>query len=144
MGSGLKYRHNHQRLDFIADDLPGTSAALAAAARLSHVLPAEAYQCLYPADRILLGSLGPAFITKYPYFARAQFERALTISKVALGPDHPDIGVRRNNLGTVLHDMGDLAGARTQYEQALTIIDAALGPDHPTAQTTRANLESPM
>ena len=64
--------------------------------------------------------------------ARAQFERALAISEAALGPDHPDVGTWRNNLGLVLQDLGDLAGARTQYERALAISEAALGPDHPT------------
>ena len=42
------------------------------------------------------------------------YERALQISEAALGPDHPDVGIRRNNLGRVLQDLGDLAGARTQ------------------------------
>lgn len=68
-GSGLKYRLDHQRMDSIADDLPGTSEALAAAARLSRVSPAEAYRRLYAGDRTLIGSLGPAFFTKYLYFA---------------------------------------------------------------------------
>jgi hypothetical protein len=31
--------------------------------------------------------------------ARTQLERALQIGEAALGPDHPDIGTRRNNLG---------------------------------------------
>ena len=34
--------------------------------------------------------------------ARTQFERALQISEAALGPDHPDVGTLRNNLGRVL------------------------------------------
>ena len=58
-------------------------------------------------------------------------QRALAVTTAALGPDHPDIGIRRNNLGRVLHDLGDLTGARTQYERALQISEAALGPDHP-------------
>jgi Flp pilus assembly protein TadD len=69
--------------------------------------------------------------------ARAQLERALQISEAALGPDHPDIGVRRANLGLVLHDLGDLAGARTQLERALQISEATLGPDHPRTSAIR-------
>ena len=73
--------------------------------------------------------------------ARTQLERAVQISEAALGPDHPTIGARRNNLGVVLQDLGDLAGARTQYERALQIGEAALGPDHPTVRTIRGNLQ---
>ena len=46
-------------------------------------------------------------------------------------PTTPTSAIRRNNLGRVLRDLGDLAGARTQYERALQISEAALGPDHP-------------
>ena len=72
--------------------------------------------------------------------ARTQLERALQISEAALGPDHPDIGTRRSNLGLVLQDLGDLTGARTQFERALQISEAALGPDHPTIGARRSNL----
>jgi len=68
------------------------------------------------------------------------FEQALQISEAALGPDHPTVGIHRNNLGLVLRDLGDLAGARTQLEQALRISEAALGPDHPTVGIHRNNL----
>ena len=67
---------------------------------------------------------------------------ALQISEAALGPEHPTIGIWRNNLGNVLRDLGDLAGARTQLEAALRISEAALGPDHPTIGIWRGNLGS--
>ena len=74
--------------------------------------------------------------------ARTQFERALQIGEAALGPDHPYIGTRRNNLGRVLQDLGDLPGARTQFERALQITEAALGPDHPTTLDSMGALSS--
>ena len=74
--------------------------------------------------------------------ARTQLERALQISEAALGPDHPDVGTWRNNLGLVLQDLGDLTGARTQLERALQISEAALGPDHPDIGIRRNNLGS--
>jgi len=74
--------------------------------------------------------------------AQQMFLRAVTSAEAALGPDHPDIGTRRGNLGGVLLALDDLAGARTQLERALTISEAALGPDHPTTKTVRSNLES--
>ena len=45
-----------------------------------------------------------------------------------------------NNLGTLLQDMGDLAGARPYYERALTIKEKALGPDHPDTALSLNNL----
>jgi hypothetical protein len=69
-------------------------------------------------------------------------ERALAIGEATLGPDHPDVAIRRNNLGSVLQDLGDLAGAKKQLERALAIGEAALGPDHPTVATYRSNLSS--
>jgi hypothetical protein len=65
----------------------------------------------------------------------------LQISEAALGPDHPDIGTRRSNLGRVLADLGDLTGARTQLERALQISEAALSPDHPQARSIRESLD---
>ena len=44
-------------------------------------------------------------------------------------------------LGTVLVDLGDLAGARTHHERTLEIGQATLGADHPSMVTFRANLD---
>ena len=41
------------------------------------------------------------------------FERALTIGEAAFGPDHPEVATAVNNLGGVLRELGDLAGAHT-------------------------------
>jgi len=61
--------------------------------------------------------------------ARTQFEQALRIGAAALGPDHPTVGIRRNNLGRVLQALGDLAGARTQFERALETFERVYGPE---------------
>ncbi|GIH01602.1 FxSxx-COOH system tetratricopeptide repeat protein [Plantactinospora mayteni] len=68
--------------------------------------------------------------------------RAVTVTETALGPDHPDLGTRRSNLGLVLRDLGQLDAARAQFEQALHISKTALGPDHPTIGRLRSNLGS--
>jgi hypothetical protein len=44
-------------------------------------------------------------------------------------------------LGTVLVDLGDLAGARTHHERALKIGQATLRPNDPTMATLRDNLD---
>lgn len=67
-------------------------------------------------------------------------ERALAISEATLGTEHPDVAIRRNNLGIVLRELGDLEGARVGYKRALVIGEAALGPDHPEVATYRSNL----
>ncbi|MGH7745592.1 MAG: tetratricopeptide repeat protein, partial [Candidatus Dormibacteria bacterium] len=67
-------------------------------------------------------------------------KRALKIGEAALGPDHPTVGTGRSNLGLVLHDQGDLAGAREEFERALKINEAALSPDHPYVGIARSNL----
>ncbi len=62
--------------------------------------------------------------------ARKAYERALAIDEAAYGPDHPEVAIRVNNLGSVLRDLGDLAGARAHYERALAIDEARpMGPD---------------
>jgi hypothetical protein len=56
-------------MDSVAADLDASGEAHTAAARLSWVAPIEAYRRLYPNDRTLFANLGPAFFTKYLYFA---------------------------------------------------------------------------
>ena len=38
--------------------------------------------------------------------AKTQFERALAIDEAAYGPDHPTVATLRNNLATILRDLG--------------------------------------
>jgi hypothetical protein len=57
--------------------------------------------------------------------ARAAIERALAIDEAAFGPDHPNVVIRVNNLGSVLQDLGDLAGARVALERVLAICELA-------------------
>lgn len=72
--------------------------------------------------------------------AQAACERALVVDEKAFGPDHPHVMRDVNNLGSVLHDLGDLDKARKAYQRALTIFAKVLGPDHPQTQTVRGNL----
>jgi hypothetical protein len=45
-----------------------------------------------------------------------------------------------NNLGGVLQDQADLAGARAAYERALAIVEKVYGPEHPIVGTAINNL----
>jgi Flp pilus assembly protein TadD len=62
-----------------------------------------------------------------------------TVSRAALGPDHPEMATAYNNLGRVFLALRDPATARTFHEQALAIKEAHpdFGPDSPSVATTR-------
>lgn len=53
--------------------------------------------------------------------ARPLAERGVALAEAALGPDHVEVGSRRDSLGRVLLALGDLPGAREQFERALQI-----------------------
>jgi len=72
--------------------------------------------------------------------ARRHVERALAIDEATYGKDHPNVAAIVNNLGNVLHDLGDLAGARQCLERALAIDEATYGKDHPGVATDVNNL----
>jgi len=52
------------------------------------------------------------------------------------------VATKVNNLGSVLKDLGDLAGARQCCERALKIDEAAYGADHPSVARDVNNLGS--
>jgi Tfp pilus assembly protein PilF len=59
-----------------------------------------------------------------------------------LGPEHPNTATSLNNLGSLLWDQGDLAGARSYYERAFQVFQSGLGEVHPSTQVVRRNLEA--
>jgi CHAT domain-containing protein/tetratricopeptide (TPR) repeat protein len=58
-------------------------------------------------------------------------ERAVRIREKTQGSDHIDLAKSLTNLGIVLFEAGDYAGARPLQERALAIREKDLGPDHP-------------
>jgi hypothetical protein len=70
----------------------------------------------------------------------ACYERALAIAEAAYRPADPGLATRVSNLGCLLRDLGDLAGAREHLEQALVAAEAAFGADHGDVETIRENL----
>jgi hypothetical protein len=56
-----------------------------------------------------------------PPRARGAFERALAIWRAVYGEEHPQVATAHNNVGGVLHALGELAAARAACERALHI-----------------------
>lgn len=68
-GSGTRNRNNKRRIDAIATNREEHGQLLQDAAQLSTTDPVRAYQLLRPRRHNTISSLGPAFFTKYLYFA---------------------------------------------------------------------------
>lgn len=68
-GGGNRARLMNKRLDSVAANPEGAVTALRAAALKAQTSPGDAYKLLYPSGRTVLKYLGPAFFTKYLYFA---------------------------------------------------------------------------
>ena len=112
---------------------------------LSHALAAaehaEALDVASDSTGRLLNQIGVYLKGRAQFVeAKEMFERALAIDEAAYSPDHPDVAIRVNNLGRVLHDLGDLEGAKKMSERALVIGEATYGPNHPTVAIYVNNL----
>jgi Tfp pilus assembly protein PilF len=64
----------------------------------------------------------------------------LAIKQQLLGAEHPEIGLVRNNLGTLLHQQHRHEEAADHYRQALAIVEQTYPPRHPTITAIRHNL----
>jgi len=73
--------------------------------------------------------------------ARTHLERALEIGEHIYGEDHYVVAIRRNNLGLLLMDLGNLPEARDQLDRAVQIARRALGPEHRRVRKLQNNLE---
>lgn len=90
-GSGTKPRNNKKRIASVADNPAHACELLMEAAALSRASPAKAYELLYPHHRGAIRQLGPAFFTKYLYFAGGG------------EPEHP-CAILDGNVARALHD----------------------------------------
>ena len=65
---------------------------------------------------------------------RAAYEPALAIDEKSFGPDHRNVARDVHNLGSVLQDLSDVAGARAVFERALCILEKSLPADPRTSR----------
>jgi Tetratricopeptide repeat len=71
--------------------------------------------------------------------------RALAISEASLGPDHPDVAIRLNNLVLLLQDANRLGEAEPLMRRGLVILldfQRATGHAHPNRDAGLANYAS--
>jgi tetratricopeptide (TPR) repeat protein len=77
------------------------------------------------------GYLGLALFESGQYTEAAPFlSRALKITEISLGADHPNTAAILNNLGHVYRSQGKYAEAEPLFKRALAIREKALGADH--------------
>jgi tetratricopeptide (TPR) repeat protein len=89
----------------------------------------------------LFGELAILFHTKAQYQRAEPFSRrALAIDETSLGPDHPTVATRLNNLAELLRGTNRLTEAEPMYRRALPIDEASFGPDHPDVARDLNNL----
>ena len=74
--------------------------------------------------------------------AEPLFQRAIAIGEKTLGPDHPNLATRLNNLAGLYQATGRYAEAEPLYQRAIAIGEKTLGPDHPDLATRLNNLAS--
>jgi serine/threonine protein kinase len=75
-----------------------------------------------------------------PAPAVRELERALTLRRRELGPDHADTADTMNNLALAYQDAGRMADAVPLAQEALARFKARLGPDHPETYGVMTNL----
>jgi tetratricopeptide (TPR) repeat protein len=69
------------------------------------------------------------------------FEQALASDLKTYGPDHPDVAIDRNNLGSAWWAKGEYDKAIGYYEKAVSIFELRLGAVHPSTINAKNNLE---
>jgi len=72
--------------------------------------------------------------------AEPLLRRLLEMAEASHGPDHPEVGVRLNNLAQLLKTTNRLAEAEPLMRRALEIDEAAFGIEHPEVARDLSNL----
>ena len=110
-------------------DLAGAKAALERALKIDE---ANSAPTIFGNVAIRVNNLGEVLGSCDPTARQAAYERALKIDEATFGLHHPEVATDINNLGVVLHILGDPRGAKAAHERALKIDEMGFGPDHPS------------
>ncbi len=63
----------------------------------------------------------------------------MSLTKSALGPEHPDLATDLNNLATLYRATGRYAEAEPLFQRAIGILEKSLPPSHPNLRVGRRN-----
>jgi tetratricopeptide (TPR) repeat protein len=74
--------------------------------------------------------------------AEPLYARAIAIGEKTLGPEHPDLAARFNNLANLYQDTGRYAEAEPLFQRAIAIGEKTLGPEHPNVSVIRSALSA--
>jgi len=89
----------------------------------------------------VLNQLGIYALSRADYSqAQLLFERALKVSEIVYGANHPCTATTINNLGIVLHHQGNLQGAKECFERALPLFEKRFGSEHADVASLLNNL----
>ncbi|MCA9705578.1 MAG: serine/threonine protein kinase [Myxococcales bacterium] len=111
-------------------------AAVTLAERLPHDDPHRVHELALALNGLGAAALAAADLPR----AADGFSRAASLMETALGPDHPDVALVRNNLSSLLRAQGRAQEAHRLLEHNLDVFTATYGDDHPLVGQTLINL----
>jgi tetratricopeptide (TPR) repeat protein len=74
--------------------------------------------------------------------AEPLYQRAIGITEKTLGPDHPDLAIKLDNLAALYRATGRYAEAEPLLRRAVAILEKRLPPDHPDLMISLENYAS--
>ncbi len=100
-----------------------------------------AWQFAFPEAGRLLNQVG-YYLDNHAQYAEAEllFKQAIAIGERVLGPEHPTLAIRLNNLANLYLNHGKYTEAEPLYQRAIAIDEKASGPEHPTLAARLNNL----
>jgi tetratricopeptide (TPR) repeat protein len=73
--------------------------------------------------------------------ALSYYEKALEIKQQSLPPNHPDLAISYNNIGTMYMNMRNYSKAGSFYQRAMEIGQQSLPSNHPHLQIYGESLD---
>ncbi|MEO1086362.1 MAG: tetratricopeptide repeat protein, partial [Acidobacteriota bacterium] len=99
----------------------------------------QVFDELHPRILLLKSSLATLQQAKDPEAAEVVLRQTIAEQRKLFGGSHPKLAVALNNLGNLLYERGDFAGAGRYLEESLEMKLETLSPDHPSYAITLGN-----
>ena len=84
------------------------------------------------------------YLDKRAQYAEAEplYQRAIAIDEKALGPEHPNLAIKLNNLALLYEAQEKYEEAKPLFQRALAIYEQKFGTNHPSTRTIRENYDN--